>query len=33
MDVGFEYYRGKRENADGGSGHANRLLFGVNYGF
>jgi len=33
MDVGFEYYRGERENADGENGRANRLLFGVNYGF
>ena len=33
MDVGVEYYWGQRINKDGQSGHANRLLVGVNYVF
>jgi hypothetical protein len=33
MDVGVEYYWGQRTNKDGQSGHANRLLVGVNYVF
>ena len=33
MDVGLEYYWGERTNKDGQSGHANRLLIGVNFGF
>lgn len=33
MDLGLEYYWGERTNKDGQSGHANRLLIGVNFGF
>ena len=33
MDVGLEYYRGERENKDGQTGDANRLLIAVNFGF
>jgi hypothetical protein len=33
MDVGIEYYWGERENKDGQTGDANRLILGVNFGF
>ena len=33
MDAGLEYYWGERENKDGQTGHANRLMFTVNFGF
>ena len=33
MDIGLEYYWGERENKSGQTGHANRLLIGVKYGF
>ena len=33
MDVGIEYYWGQRENKDGDTGDANRLMISVSYGF
>ncbi len=33
MDIGLEYYYGERSNKDGETGHANRVLLGVNFGF
>jgi len=33
MDIGLEYYWGERENKDGQTGHASRLMFAVNFGF
>ena len=32
-DIGLEYYWGERENKDGQTGHANRIMFSVNFGF
>jgi hypothetical protein len=31
LDIGLEYYWGQRTNNDGSTGHANRILLGVNY--
>ena len=33
MDVGLEYYHGKRAEKDGDHGEADRILLGVNFGF
>lgn len=33
MDVGIGYYWGRRENKDGQTGHANRLMVSFYYGF
>jgi len=33
MDIGIEYSRGERRNADGQTGRANRLLLCLNFGF
>jgi hypothetical protein len=33
MDFGIEYYWGERENRSGQTGHANRLMLAVNFGF
>ncbi len=33
VTVGVEYLRGRRENADGASGNANRILFSSKYDF
>jgi len=33
MDAGLEYYRGERENADGETGDAHRIMLTVNFGF
>ena len=33
MDAGLEYYWGERENADGETGGAHRIMLAVNFGF
>ena len=33
MDIALEYVWGERRNKDGEKGHANRIQFGLNFGF